>query len=267
MEHRLLEQKRQLEYGIDQILQTHVRVANGDFGARAPLTQDNVLFQIGSSLNNLLNRLGRAAQSEYVMKRTVDEIHRLRDSLQAARSGRKPLWPAPSGTPVDMLLDVIAGPARGPAIQPPGSPGMQGIQGNGAPPQFGSTSGPLQPPTSSRLGGYGPYSGPQDPRRPGGYYPGQPGPSSGPQGPTGYGAGQPGQTGQFSGPLGGNASGQPVHPPSTAGLNPDGQRNQPSGADGFPARGPNSFPPTPQPPNSWDMPPLPDLADDNANGG
>lgn len=128
IEHQLAEQKRQLDVGIRQILETHVRVANGDFSARAPLTQDNVLFQIAASLNNLLNRLGRAAQSEHFYQRTVAEIGRLRDSLLAARSGRPALWPAPSGTPVDALIEVIAGPAR---------------QGPSAPfPQVGSASGP-----------------------------------------------------------------------------------------------------------------------------
>jgi hypothetical protein len=134
MEHQLAEQKRQLDDGIRQILETHVRVANGDFSARAPLTQDNILFQIAASLNNLLNRLGRAGQAEYLYQRTAAEIERLRESLVAAKAGRPPLWPAPSGTPVDGLIDVIAGPLR-PATSVPlpsmhpssGMPGMSSV--------------------------------------------------------------------------------------------------------------------------------------------
>lgn len=129
MEHVLAEQKRQLDIGIRQVLETHVRVANGDFSARAPLTQDNVLFQIAASLNNLLNRLGRAAQAEHYYQRTVAEIQRLRDSLLAARAGRPALWPAPSGTPVDALIEVIAGPVARPGPSVPF-------------PQVGSPSGP-----------------------------------------------------------------------------------------------------------------------------
>jgi hypothetical protein len=37
LEHTLADQKRQLDIGIQQILQTHVRAANGDYTARAPL--------------------------------------------------------------------------------------------------------------------------------------------------------------------------------------------------------------------------------------
>jgi len=69
LEHTMAEQKRQLEVGIQQILQTHVQVANGDYGARAPLSQDNVLWQIANSLNNLLNRLQRARQVGQPMRR------------------------------------------------------------------------------------------------------------------------------------------------------------------------------------------------------
>ncbi|HEU5348409.1 MAG TPA: hypothetical protein VFU63_07330, partial [Ktedonobacterales bacterium] len=111
IEHELAEQKQQLDEGIRRILETHVRVANGDFNARAPLNPDNVLFQIASSLNNLLNRLGRASQAEHVLQRTIVEAGRLRDSLLAARAGRQPLWPAPSGTPVDGLIEILTMPA------------------------------------------------------------------------------------------------------------------------------------------------------------
>jgi len=38
LEHALLEQKRDLELGIQQILQTHVTIANGNLDARAPLS-------------------------------------------------------------------------------------------------------------------------------------------------------------------------------------------------------------------------------------
>src|ERR1051326_1203242 len=53
LEHAFAEQTRQLEYGIREIQQVHVRVANGDYNARAPLTQDHILWQIAYALNNL----------------------------------------------------------------------------------------------------------------------------------------------------------------------------------------------------------------------
>lgn len=56
------QQKQQLESSIQKIIDTHMRVANGDFDARVPLTEDNSLWQISGSLNNLLSRTQRLRQ-------------------------------------------------------------------------------------------------------------------------------------------------------------------------------------------------------------
>jgi hypothetical protein len=112
LEHTLADQKRQLDIGIQQILQTHVRAANGDYTARAPLGQDNILWQIASSLNNLLSRLQRSGQAEHQLRRTDEEIRRLAAAIDDAQSGRKPIWPAPTGTPVDLILERIRGGRR-----------------------------------------------------------------------------------------------------------------------------------------------------------
>jgi hypothetical protein len=116
LEHTLADQKRQLDVGIQQILQTHVRAANGDYTARAPLGQDNLLWQIASSLNNLLSRLQRTGQAEYQLRRTDEEIRRLASAIDDAQAGRKPIWPAPTGTSADLILDRIRGSRR--AAQP-----------------------------------------------------------------------------------------------------------------------------------------------------
>ena len=115
LEHAYAEQRRQLEIGVQQILATHVRIANGDFGARAPLAQDNVLWQIAASLNSLVARLkssiDQAAQSgraAYQLRRTEDEAQRLAAALRDLQAGRQPIWPQPTGTVVDELLGVLA---------------------------------------------------------------------------------------------------------------------------------------------------------------
>ncbi len=108
LEHQAAEHKRQLEVGVRQILATHVRVANGDFAARAPLGRDNVLWQIGSSLNNLIARMQRTAQAEQALRRTEAELHRLAGALDEAEGGKRPIWPAPSGTAADLVLVRIA---------------------------------------------------------------------------------------------------------------------------------------------------------------
>jgi hypothetical protein len=63
-----LEQKRRLDAGIQQILQTHVAVANGDFTARAPLSQDHVLWQVAKALNNLIAHIQRLSYDEQKFK-------------------------------------------------------------------------------------------------------------------------------------------------------------------------------------------------------
>jgi hypothetical protein len=71
-------QKQRLEASIQKIVEVHTRVANGDFGARVPLTQDNVLWQISGALNNLLSRVQR-------LQHDAAELQRLKFALQQAR--------------------------------------------------------------------------------------------------------------------------------------------------------------------------------------
>jgi hypothetical protein len=167
LEHQLADQKRQLDVGIQQLLQTHVRAANGDFTARAPLRQENVLWQIASSLNNLLSRMQRTAQAEHQLVRTEEELRRLAAAIDDAQAGRPPLWPAATGTAADLILERIArGQRRRPA---PGTPSEQGQMAG-----FGYTPGSQGwPSLSSQPMSHAPFG------------PGQP--SSQPFGPSGYG--------------------------------------------------------------------------------
>jgi len=131
LEHQIADQKRQLDVGIQQILQTHVRAANGDFGARAPQMPGSALWQIASSLNNLLGRLQRAGTAEFRLQRTEEELGRLAAALRDAQAGRRPLWPAPSNTGVDTIIEIIAGPQR-PGLPPqPPYPPQSGTSGGG----------------------------------------------------------------------------------------------------------------------------------------
>ncbi len=109
LEHAIAEQTRQLEEGIKAIQQTHVKIANGDFSARAPLPQDHILWQIAFSLNNMIQRLQRSAEAEHMLRRTKAEVDRLLEEIQRAKAGHRPLWPVPSGTPLDPLIAEIAG--------------------------------------------------------------------------------------------------------------------------------------------------------------
>lgn len=107
LERREVERQRQLEADAHSLLDVHVRLANGDFGARVPSLRSQVLWQVGSSLNNLVGRLARYAQAEFTLRREQEEVRRLADALYVARSGHQPVWPAPSGVPLDPVTEAI----------------------------------------------------------------------------------------------------------------------------------------------------------------
>jgi hypothetical protein len=131
---RDLDQKQQIEYGIEQILKTHIKIANGDFTARAPLAQDNILWQIARSLNNLLARLqgynqmaidlrnaqqeianyhvinGNADNAQRELQRTREAAARLMEALKAARNSQTPVAiPPASGTVIDEVVATLRG--------------------------------------------------------------------------------------------------------------------------------------------------------------
>ncbi len=101
------EQKVQLEQGIQQILQTQIQAANGNFEVRAPLSRDNVLWQVAHSLNTLISRLQRASQSESELQRTTMEIGRLTEVVRNARARNRPVQAARSGTALDPLIQEL----------------------------------------------------------------------------------------------------------------------------------------------------------------
>jgi hypothetical protein len=113
LEHEYADQKRQLEVGIQQILETHVKIANGDYRVRAPLERENVLWQIGYSLNTLVARLQRSGDAEHQLQRAEEEMQRLMQAIQRAKTGQPPLWPSPSGTLVDPIIAEITGRSGG----------------------------------------------------------------------------------------------------------------------------------------------------------
>ncbi len=92
LQRREAERTHQLETGIQQLLQTQVRAANGDLTARANLSQDNMLWQLGVSLNMLLTRLQKAgreaSRAEYENQQLRREVARLTEYVREARTDR-----------------------------------------------------------------------------------------------------------------------------------------------------------------------------------
>ena len=109
LEHTLADQKRELEEGIQQILQTHVAVANGNLNARAPLTEDNMLWQIARALNTLLVRLQRASLAEKELYRVEQAVHHLVCAIQEAEQHRQTPSLNFTHTAVDPLIAALQG--------------------------------------------------------------------------------------------------------------------------------------------------------------
>ena len=103
------EQKVQLEQGIQQILQTQIQAANGNFAARAPLARENVLWQVAYALNNLLARLQSATQSENDLQRANMEVGRLAQLVRTVKGRRARLDLKRSGTILDPLAQELHG--------------------------------------------------------------------------------------------------------------------------------------------------------------
>ncbi len=109
LEHTLVEQKKELESGIEQILQTHVAVANGDLQARAPLTQEHSLWQLARALNTLLVRLQRASLAERELQRIEQAITTTINIIQRAEQLQiHPLLPF-TQTELDLLIVALQG--------------------------------------------------------------------------------------------------------------------------------------------------------------
>jgi hypothetical protein len=103
-QHREIEQKRQLDQGIELILQTHVRVANGDLNARAPLTKENLLWQIAYALNNLLARQQRLAQVEDELTQAKTAAAHFAQAIHNAKRTKSSVQLTRTGTFLDQLI-------------------------------------------------------------------------------------------------------------------------------------------------------------------
>jgi hypothetical protein len=107
LEQRELERQAELEEGVRQLLDVHVRLANGDFQARAASLRNPLLWSVGNSLNILIARLSRTAQADAILRREEEEAQRLADAIRIARGGHPPNLPDPRGVPLEMVVDAL----------------------------------------------------------------------------------------------------------------------------------------------------------------
>lgn len=109
LEGLVVDQKRALDYGVDQLTQAIVRSANGDYNVRVNIPQQNPLWGVGAQMNTFVQRLGAANQASFDLERARQETYRLATAIDDWRAGRLPIWPAPSGTVVDPLIQRLSG--------------------------------------------------------------------------------------------------------------------------------------------------------------
>ncbi len=114
LEHTIVEQKKEMDEGIQQILYTLIQAANGDMNVRTPLAQQHALWQVGVGLNTLLARLQnarfqQAKLSERELQQIKLEIKRLIYSIQQAKRMQTPFWLVSTGTDIDSLLSELRG--------------------------------------------------------------------------------------------------------------------------------------------------------------
>ena len=83
---REAEQAQQLEDGIQLILQAlNTAAAKGDFSMRVPLAQENILWRVGYSINNLLARLQGFKQEKAELDKTRTIAHQLTECIRQGK--------------------------------------------------------------------------------------------------------------------------------------------------------------------------------------
>ncbi len=179
LQRQIVDEKRALDVGIAALLDVHTRASNGDFSARVgSIPQQNALWTVAISLNNLMNRIQRSAMAEQQMVRTHQELERMNSALQDLLAGRRAfLPPSPVGNvdpSLERLRQLILALSAGPAASPPDSRALRPISPPGAYPtnaQDGGYSGtpssfpPQSGPGQSAAYPYQPFYGEEDYRR------------------------------------------------------------------------------------------------------
>ena len=85
LQQRELDQRHELDQGVEYLSHVLVTAANGQRNVRAVLAQDNVLWRIGNAINLLLTRLSRANQAEIENQRLRSELFRVSEALHRSR--------------------------------------------------------------------------------------------------------------------------------------------------------------------------------------
>ena len=99
-----IQERQMIERSIDQIVEVHRQVANGNFGARVPLNDTNMFWPLAGWLNNLLARVQHWRQDSVHLKHIQGTTQKMVQEMQIARQQGKPFRIYKTGTELDLLL-------------------------------------------------------------------------------------------------------------------------------------------------------------------
>jgi hypothetical protein len=105
-------QRRELQEGAEHIRQVLVQVSNGNYHARVARVPHPLLWQIGITLNTFVGRLERLETESYILERENQQAQRVAEAIQLVRYGRQPIWPVPSGLPIDVVIVALTQPVN-----------------------------------------------------------------------------------------------------------------------------------------------------------
>lgn len=129
-----LERTFTLEEGVRYLEQTLARWAAGDLRHRIPEMPVAALQRVCADLNAFVERFAATLQADFLLRRVQEEAWRLAEAIHVWRGGRMPIWPAPSGTPLDPIIAALREYATSAPHQ-----GASGPFGRGAQPSAQST--------------------------------------------------------------------------------------------------------------------------------
>jgi hypothetical protein len=121
LEARELERAQILEEGVSYVRQTIARWAQGDLSARVPRMPVPALRTMSEELNGFIIAFANRANADAHLRRLQGEVSKLTVALERWAHGRAAVWPAPSGTALDRVLELLA-PLRWRAARPSAPP-------------------------------------------------------------------------------------------------------------------------------------------------
>ncbi len=100
-------EKVDLDRSIELITQVQTRAANGDLSARVPLDNNNVLWSVAGTLNNLIARLQRVQEAEKELMITQMRAQELAQAILLWKAGKGAPRQVRTGTVIDPIIMAL----------------------------------------------------------------------------------------------------------------------------------------------------------------